>query len=114
MGCYEKKMFRGIKSTIFSKAKKNLFLSTIILLVSAFFLCSICACSNNAPQLRETNLTVIFDYETKDSLPTARMGVFVEAASNPKRFESLKVWAKGSDFIWEANNLLLAENEEQK
>ena len=99
---------------IFSKAKKNLFLSTIILLVSAFFLCSICACSNNAPQLRETNLTVIFDYETKDSLPTARMGVFVEAASNPKRFESLKVWAKGSDFIWEANNLLLAENEEQK
>ncbi len=99
---------------IFSTVKKKLFLNAAIVMGLILFICSICSCSNNAPQLREANLTIIFDYKSKDSLPTARMGVFVEAVSNQKRIDSLKVFAKGSDLIWESNNLLLAENEEQK
>ena len=99
---------------IFSTVKKNLFLSAIILVTAVFFVSSISSCSNNAPQLREASLTIIFDYDTEESVPSARLGVFVESVSNPRRFGTITVSAKGSDFIWESNNLVMAENEEQK
>lgn len=88
-------------------SKKLLFLAVILI---ALF----CSCSNNVPDVRLARLSVVFDYESMDSLPQARLSVFVEAHSNPRRFGTITVAAKGSDFSWEVNDLLYAQNDETK
>jgi len=88
--------------------KKKLFLLCLFL-----FSLFISACSNNAPNLRDLRVSLIFDYENKESLPQARMGIFVEAVSNPRRFGTLTVQSKNKDFVWETNKLLFANNSEQ-
>ena len=59
-------------------------------------------------------LSVVFDYEKMDEFPKARLAVFVEAHSNPRRVGTITVAAKGSDFSWEVNDLLFAQNDETK
>ena len=59
-------------------------------------------------------LSVVFDYESLDELPKARLAVFVEAHSNPRRVGTITVAAKGNDFSWEVNDLLFAQNDETK
>ena len=87
---------------------KKLFFLAFVLLVA------LCSCTNNAPDLNSARLSVIFDYADMESLPAARLGVFVEAASNPHRFGTITVSTKKSDISWEVNDLLFAQNEDQK
>lgn len=75
---------------------------------------AVCSCSNNVPQVRDARLSIIFDYETMDSLPSARLGVFVESVSNPHRFGLIKVQAQDCDYSWETGDFVMAQNNEQK
>ena len=69
------------------------------------------ACSNNAPQIQNARFSVVFDYENMDDLPKARLSVFVETTSNPRRFDTVTVRCDKNEFVWEANDLVLAEDE---
>lgn len=71
----------------------------------------ICACSNNVPELGNARLSVVFDYDSNDSLPQARLSVFVEAVSNPRRFDTITVSSNQNEYIWEASDLILAADE---
>ena len=90
--------------------KKTVFLFSFVL--SLIIVCG--SCSNTVPDINNAKLSIIFDYESYEALPTARLSVFVEAASNPRRFESIYVSSNQSELVWESNNLVLAENEEIK
>lgn len=97
---------------------KNIFFSGALRLTSVFIICFctlFClSCSNNVPQVHNAKLNIIFDYDSMESLPNVRMGIFVEATSNPRRFEKITVAPKGKDYSWEVTDLLLAESHEQK
>lgn len=79
----------------------------LILLSFAFFF----SCSNNAPQIQNARFTVVFDYVNYDDLPVARLSVFVEATSNPRRFDTITVSSDQNEYVWEATDLVLAADE---
>lgn len=87
---------------------KNIFLS---ILISILFLCINISCSQSTPEIHQANGTVIFDYEDKESLPTARLSVFVEAQSDPRRFEVIKLKSEEKGFEWETNDISKIQNE---
>ena len=73
----------------------------------------ICACSSNVPELGNARLSVIFDYTSNDELPKARLSVFVESISNPRRFDSITVSSNKNEYVWEANDMILAADQEK-
>ena len=93
---------------------RRLQLKSFFILLAATIIVFITACSNNAPQVKDARISIIFDYEAMDKLPEARLGIFVEASSNPRRFGTVTVDAKGADFSWSVNDLIIAQNHEQK
>lgn len=93
--------------------KKLSFKKSIILLaifIIAFV--SFSACTNNAPVLNNAKLSIVFDYNDYESLPKARLSIFVEASSNPRRFESITVTSSKNELVWESKDLVLAETNE--
>ena len=90
----------------FTSFKKTFFLSFL----SLFFIYSFSSCSNNAPELNNATLSIIFDYDSYEELPKARLCVFVEASSNPTRFETIHVSSDKNELEWQSDDLILAEN----
>lgn len=82
------------------------FYLVLTVIISILFI----SCTNNVPQINNASVAIIWDYETYNSLPQARLGVFVEASSNPARFEKIQVFADGTDIFWETDKLISAEN----
>lgn len=93
---------------------KKLSFKTSIILFTALIVSFICfsACSNNAPVLNNAKLSIVFDYDDYESLPKARLSIFVEASSNPRRFESITVTSNKNELVWESKDLILAETNE--
>ena len=79
----------------------------LILFLSIFFF----SCSNNAPQVQNARFSVVFDYDNYEELPQARLSIFVEATSNPRRFDTIKVTCNQNEYVWEAKDLVFAADE---
>ena len=79
----------------------------LLLCLTAFFM----SCSNNVPQIQNARFSIVFDYEDYEKLPQARLSIFVEASSNPRRFEKVTVSSNQNEYIWEAYDLVLASDE---
>ena len=90
--------------------KKGFFHRHILLLITAslFYFVS---CSNNAPQIQNARMTLVFDYSNYQDLPKARLSIFVETTSNPRRFETITVSSDQNEYVWEANDLILATDD---
>ena len=89
---------------------KNFFQKHFILF--SVIICAFCiSCSNNAPQIQNARMAVVFDYNNKEDLPLARLSIFVEATSNPRRFETVTVSSDQNELVWEATDLVLAADE---
>lgn len=73
-----------------------------------FFALAISSCSNNVPELGNSRLSVVFDYNSLDELPKARLSVFVESVSNPRRFDTITVSSNQNEYVWQASDLILA------
>lgn len=68
-------------------------------------------CSQNLPEVKQTNSSIIFEYEDEESLPYARFSVFAESVSNPRRFDSLTVRSLETEYEWEVEDLVILEDE---
>ena len=90
---------------------KKHFLHTHFFLLVITAIIFITSCSNNAPQIQNARFSVVFDYENYDDLPKARLSVFVEATSNPRRFDTVIVKCDQNEYVWEATDLLLAADD---
>ena len=73
-----------------------------------FFALAISSCSNNVPELGNSRLSVVFDYNSLDELPKARLSIFVESVSNPRRFDTITVSSNQNEYVWQASDLILA------
>ncbi len=92
---------------------RHFFQKHFILFLCLISLALISACSNNIPELGNARLSVVFDYNSKDDLPQARLSVFVESISNPRRFDTITVSSNKNEYVWEANDLILAADQEK-
>lgn len=99
------------KNLLHAKLSKSLFIPALL----AFFLCAlISSCSDNVIQTTDAKLSVVFDYDSYDELPKARLSVFVEAESDPNRMETITVTCNQTEYIWESDELVRAQNNEVK
>ena len=89
---------------------KNFF-NKIVISLSALTAASFISCSNTVPQIHNTSCSVVFDYSNYDELPQARLSIFVETNSNPRRFDSIIVTCDQNEYIWEATDLILAADD---
>ena len=51
-------------------------------------------------------MTVVFEYQDEESLPSARLCAFVESASDSRRSGLLQLSTKKDGFIWNAASLV--------
>lgn len=73
-----------------------------LFLLFPFFL-FLFSCSQNLPELNTVAGTVIYDFESEESTPDLRLGVFVDVSSDAHRAEFLKIVCFQNDFEWECN-----------
>ena len=83
---------------------------SLIVLISACFMLS---CTQNLPEIRYSNLTVIFDYKDNDSLPDSRLSIFVESLSDVRRYESMNVVNNENGFTWDVSPLIRIRSAEK-
>lgn len=83
--------------------KKRLLEFLSLSIISLSFV--VISCSSNVPEIRSASASIIFEYANEDALPTSRFSVFVEAESDPRRFDSMKVESVSKDFEWETDDL---------
>ena len=78
-----------------------------ILLVSSFLftLFSLIGCSQNLPEIYQTQYSVVFTYKDEISHPTARLSIFVETGSDPRRCERMEIKSYSSDYIWNTKQI---------
>lgn len=89
---------------------KTFFKNNLISLLAALAVTFI-SCSNTVPQIHNTSCSVIFDYSSYDDFPKARLSIFVETTSNPRRFDSIIVTCDQNEYVWEATDLILAADD---
>ena len=92
---------------LFSDSKA---LFSLILLISALFMLS---CTQNLPEIRYSNMTVIFDYKDNDSLPDSRLSIFVESISDVRRYETMNVVNNQNGFSWDVSQLIRIRSAEK-
>jgi len=87
---------------------KAFFSLSLLLIIFGFT-----SCTQELPEIRYANLTVIFEYNKLDALPSSRLSVFVESISDVRRYESINVKNKENGFIWEVSELIRIRNAEK-
>ncbi|MCQ2591558.1 MAG: hypothetical protein MJ188_02135 [Treponema sp.] len=78
---------------------------TLILFSVAFL-----SCTQVVPEVKSATATIIFEYKSLDSLPTARFSVFVESNSDAHRYETMKVTSNSTNYVWELNEVIKIQN----
>lgn len=91
---------------LFEKIK--IFCPHILLLLCAFFITS---CSQNMPELSQSDYSVIFDYAEDEEYPSARLSVFMSAASDVRRFERIRIKSLEADYIWDTSEIACLESD---
>ena len=87
--------------------KLPLFRFLLIAGLAALFI----SCSQNTPELTTTDYSVIFDYETEDTPPAARLSIFAASASDVRRYERIIIKSLDTGLYWEADNIARLESE---
>ena len=73
------------------------------LVIAALFVIS---CSQTVPDILLADYSVIFDYPDEESLPSARLGVFVVSESDVRRYSAITLVSKASGLVWETSDIL--------
>ena len=76
---------------------------------SIFFLVQVIllsSCTQSVPEYKNATATIIFDYSSTDSLPAARLSVFVESLSDVRRYETINVKAMENNYIWDVSEII--------
>ena len=93
MNCFIKKIKFFIHASFFLP---------VSLLIIQFFLLS---CSNVAPELEQSDYSVIFDYKNENIPPDVRLAIFMESKSDVRRFSRIKIKSLETGFIWDFDNI---------
>ena len=95
---------------IFPKLKNKFKLLSIAFILSF----TIFGCSQNLPEIYETRHSVVFTYNDYESLPEARLSVFLETTSDPRRCERVEIHSLEADYLWNTCTIMKIANSERK
>ena len=81
-------------------------ISKIFLIFSfCVLLFSFIGCSQNLPEIYQTQYSVVFTYDDYTSKPNARLSIFVETGSDPRRCERMEITSYSSDYTWNTKQI---------
>ena len=80
------------------------------LFIPLFFIFLFLSCAQNVPKLESTRKSVIFEYESEDAFPIARLSFFVETDKNVRRADKILLKNEETQYIWELEDLILFES----
>lgn len=83
-------------------------ISLIIAATAVFF----SSCSQNAPELYNTDYSIIFDYSDEQTPPSARLSVFATSGSDVRRYQKIKITSLETGYCWETEVLVKLEVDE--
>ena len=71
------------------------------------------SCSQNLPEARFALPSLIFEYEKTDSLPTARLSIFVESTSDVRRYQRITLKSVKNDYVWDTYDIVKFKSAEK-
>ena len=74
------------------------------LLIFSLLFCP--SCSQNAADIKESSLTVIYDYNDEENLPSARLSLFIESESDTRRSQNILLSSLTDGYEWTAEELV--------
>ncbi|MCR5189455.1 MAG: hypothetical protein K6C97_11010 [Treponema sp.] len=82
--------------------KHSIFKISFISLLGLFLLAG---CQQNIPELTQSNYSVIFDYENEETLPESRLCIFMESASDVRRYNHIQISAEEEGLVWNLDEI---------
>lgn len=71
-------------------------------------------CADSEPKLLSADATVVFDYQSENSVASARLSVFAETESDSHRVEKISVISKSTQYEWSAfEPVIIASDKKQ-
>ena len=64
------------------------------------------SCSQNAADIKASEMSVIFEYHDEESLPSARLCLFIESESDTRRSDQLLLSSPKDGFEWSSKELI--------
>ena len=78
----------------------------VCIFISLFML----SCAQNSADIKQSEITVVFEYSDEETLPSARLCAFVESESDSRRSGLIQVSTQKDGFIWNSNSLVRIKN----
>ncbi len=81
--------------------------------VISFFALALFSCAQNVPEVVNSEGTLVFEYADYESFPQARLAVFTETSSDPRRTASVEVLCLENGFQWESDRIVIFESRDK-
>lgn len=81
---------------------KYLFFSFIFFIILSLGFIS---CAQNVPEINGVNSSIVFSYSDNDSLPEARLSMFIQNRNDVRRCSRINVKAIESDYEWNTTDI---------
>lgn len=78
---------------------------SIITLFVAAFTALFISCSQNTPELDSKDYSVVFDYTSEETPPSARLSIFASSSSDVRRYQRIKIVSVETGYIWDTQFL---------
>lgn len=90
----------------FSKFRKSASLLSLSIIIFVFvFSGFFTSCSQNTPELSQSDYSIIFDYSDEDTLPEARLSLFMASVSDVRRYERIRITSLDTGYIWDTQDI---------
>lgn len=87
----------------------------ISLLISSFLIFTAVSCSQNAPEIRQVNYSIIFDFQNvTEENPNARLSIFIDSGSEVRRYERMRITSLETGYIWDSDEIAMIEYEKMQ
>ena len=73
---------------------------------SGFFI----SCSQNTPEINSTDYSIVFDYSDENTVPLARLSVFVASSTDVRRCQRIKIKSLENGYYWDTREIALVES----
>ena len=83
---------------IYKRFIKNFFLFFFLILL-------VFSCKQVSPEMRGVSTCVVFDYSDYQTLPQARLSIYVDSNSDVRRVDSIEINSLTTDLKWIIENI---------
>ena len=86
------------------------FFRILALPVCIFLSLFMLSCAQNSADIKQSEITVVFEYPDEENFPSARLCAFVESESDSRRSGLIQVSTQKEGFVWNSDTLVRIKN----